>query len=93
MQKERLREVGRFRDRVVDIGAVIGDGAVDIGTAAHQVAHLAAETVTYRADLAVSAFDRAQEVHGFLHVLGAEVVVEAEITVERRQPVVGIVRI
>ena len=54
VQHERPVQVLRLADAVLDIGAVIGDRAVDVGAAAHQVAELAAEAVADRADLAVA---------------------------------------
>ena len=54
VQHERAVQVLRLDDAVLDVGAVIGHGAVDVGAAAHQVAELAAEAVADRADLAVA---------------------------------------
>src|SRR3546814_4142981 len=56
------------------------------------IAHLAAEAVADRPDLAVAAPDTAQVVHGVFHVLHAEVVVEVVIEVDRPLPVRGVVR-
>ena len=78
-------------DAVLDIGAVIGDRAVDVGAAAHQVAELAAEAVADRADLAVALRNLLQIVPGVLHVAHAEVVVELVIEIERLLHVIGIV--
>ena len=83
VQHERPVQVLRLADVVLDIGAVIGDRAIDVGAAAHQVAELAAEAVADRADLAVALRQLLQEVPGVLHVAHAEVVVEIVIEIER----------
>jgi hypothetical protein len=60
-----------FADAVFNIGAIITHRAVDIGSATHQVAELAAEAVADRADLAVALLQTFQVVLGIFHVLTA----------------------
>ena len=91
VQHERPVQVLRLLDAVLDIGAVVGDRAVDVGAAAHQVAELAAETVADRADLAVAFRDGLEELTDVFHVLHAEVVVELVVEVEGLLDVLGIV--
>jgi uncharacterized phosphosugar-binding protein len=47
-------QVRGLADVVLDIGSVVGDRAIDVGAAAHQVAELAAKTVADRPDLAIA---------------------------------------
>jgi hypothetical protein len=87
----RLRKLICAADAVLDIRAVIGDRAVDIGAAAHQVAELAAEAIADRADLAVALRQLLQIVPGVLHVAHGKVVVEVVVEIERLLHVLGIV--
>src|SRR5262245_47430688 len=84
-------EVLGLADAVLDIGAVVGDRAVDVGAAAHEVAELAAEAVADRANLAVALRQPLQEMPGVLHVAHGEVVVEVVVEIERLLDVFGIV--
>src|SRR5229473_3364414 len=83
VQHERPVQVLGFADAVLDVGAVVGDGTVDVGTAAHQVTELAAEAVADRADLAVALRTLLQIVPSVLHVAHREVVVEVVVEIER----------
>ena len=90
VQHERPMEVLRFLDPVLDVRAVVGDRAIDVRAAAHQVAELAAEAVADRADLAVALRKLLQIVPDVLHVADAEVVVELVVEIERLLHVIGI---
>src|SRR5258706_1632949 len=68
VQHERPVQVLRLANAVLDIGAVIGHRAVDVGAAAHEVAELAPEAVADRADLAVALRQPREMVPGVLHV-------------------------
>src|ERR1051326_4720499 len=90
VQHERAVQVLRLLDAVLDIRAIVGDRAVDLGAAAHQVAELAAQAVADRADLAVALRQLLEEVPGVLHVAHREVVVEVVVEIERLSHVLGI---
>ena len=83
VQHEGPMQVLRLADVVLDVGAVIGDRAIDVGAAAHQVAELAAEAVADRADIAVALLQVFQEMPGVHHVAHGEVVVEVVVEIER----------
>src|SRR5262245_46114528 len=91
MQHERPVQVLGLADVVLDIGAIIGDGAVDVGAAAHEVAELTAETVADRTDPAVALGQLLQEMPGILHVAHSEVVIEVVVEIERLLHVLRIV--
>src|ERR1700733_6454631 len=76
MQLEWTMKIADFTDVVLDIGAVIGDGAVDIRAAAHQVAKLAAEAVSNSADLTVAFGNAFEKRPGIFHIENTKVVVE-----------------
>src|SRR5258708_23806553 len=83
MQHKWPMQVRRFANSVLDIGAIVGNSAVDIGAAAHQITQLAAETVANRADLAI-AFGKLLQVGArVLHILDREVVIEIVVEIER----------
>src|SRR6185437_9418177 len=82
VQHEGPMQVRHLANIVLDIGAVIGDGAIDVAAAAHEIAELAAKAVADRADLAVAVCEAAQEGGGVLHVAHTKVVVEIVIEVE-----------
>ena len=90
VQHERPMEVLHLADAVLDIGAVVGDRAIDVGAAAHQVAELAAEAVADRADLAVALRDALEVAPDVLHVAHPEVVVEVIVEIERLLHVLGV---
>ena len=83
-------QIARFADVVLDVGAVVRDRAIDIGAAAHEIAQLAAEAVTDRADLAVAFRQAFQVFPGVDHVLNAKVVVEIVVEIERFLHVLGV---
>src|SRR5215510_8726848 len=76
---------------MLDVGAVIGDRAIDVGAAAHEVAELATEAVANRTDLAVAFLQAREKTPGVLHVADREVVVEIVIEIESLGDVLGIV--
>ena len=90
VQNERTMEILRLDDAVLDVGAVIGHRAVDVGPTAHQVAELAAEAVANRADLAVAHRNFLEAMPSVLHIADAEVVVELVIEIERLLHMVGV---
>ena len=89
VQHERPVQVRGFADVVFDIGAVIGDRAVDIGTAAQHVTKLAAEAVPHSTGFYAAGII-AEEFNGFLHILDAIIVVELVIEIECLRYVVGV---
>ena len=54
VQHEWPVQVLHLLDVVLDVGAIVRDRAIDVGAAAHQIAELAAQAITHRADLAVA---------------------------------------
>ena len=90
VQHEWPVQILHLADVVLDIGAVIGNRAIDVGATAHQVAQLAAQAVADRPHLAVAFLERRKMVPGILHVAHGEVVVEFVVEVERLLDVLGI---
>src|SRR5712692_6053759 len=90
VQHEGPVQALRFADVVLDVGAVVGHRAIDVGAAAHEIAELAAEAVADRADLAAALLHLLQVRGRVLHVAHAEVVVEVVIKVERFFHVLGV---
>src|SRR5262245_24468292 len=76
---------------MLDVGAVIGDRAIDVGATAHEVAELATEAVANRTDLAVAFLQAREKTPGVFHVADREVVVEIVIEIEGLGDVLGIV--
>src|SRR5215211_3516488 len=91
VQHERPMQIGCLANVMLDIGAVIGDRAVDVGAAAHQVAELAAEAIADRAHPAVALLQSFEIRARVFHVADREVVVEIVVEIERLAHVVGIV--
>src|SRR5215467_6656680 len=79
VQNERSVQALHLANMVFDIGAVIGHGTVDLGAAAHQVAKLAAETISHGSDLAVTLLQPGQIVPSVFHVTHGKVVIEVVI--------------
>src|SRR5260370_24523402 len=83
VQQKRAVQIFRLSDVVFDVGAVIGDGAIDIAAAAHEVTKLAAETISNGANLAVALLQSGKVAPRVLHVANRDVVIEIVIKVER----------
>src|SRR5262249_11158328 len=83
-------QVLHLADVMLDVGAVVGGSAIEIGAAAHEIAELAAKAVADRADLAIALRQALEKGPGILHVADREVVVEVVIEVERLLHVIGV---
>ncbi len=83
-------QIRHFADVVLDVRAVIGHRAIDVGTAAQQVAQLAAQAIAHCTSLAVAPGQARQVFDGILHVAHAELVVEVVVEIERLLSILGI---
>ena len=82
MQHEWAVEVAYLANFMLDVGAVVGDGAVDFRSTAHQIAKLAPETISDGADPLVTLGKCLEVSSRILHVLDALIEVETVIQVE-----------
>ena len=90
VQHEWPVQILHLANVVLDIGAVIGNRAIDLAATAQQVAKFAAEAVADRTDLAVALLQAGKIVPGVLHVAHGEVVVEVVVEVEGLIYVLGV---